>query len=133
MKKVYSTILLLATMVAALSLTACGSDNDNDDDVGNNTPSIIGKWTVIKYTIYLDLWDDFYEYKGNGEYIVISDNTITAHDVPNNSVETVKYTRTGNVLHFPEIDWEITELTSTHMVMCNKDGNQLKTIYYQRN
>lgn len=34
MKKLYSTILVLATMVAALSLTACGGD-DEDDDFGD--------------------------------------------------------------------------------------------------
>lgn len=32
MKKLYSTILVLATMVAALSLTACGGD-DKDDEI----------------------------------------------------------------------------------------------------
>ncbi len=31
MKKLYSTIMLLAMMIAALSLTACGGDDDNND------------------------------------------------------------------------------------------------------
>ena len=44
MKKLYSTILLLAMMVAALSLTACGDDDDEGDN-GGNSPS--GKKTLI--------------------------------------------------------------------------------------
>ena len=31
MKKLYSTIMMLAMMIAALSLTACGGDDDNND------------------------------------------------------------------------------------------------------
>jgi hypothetical protein len=40
MKKLYSTILMLATMVAALSLTACGGDDEDDDFGGVDDPSI---------------------------------------------------------------------------------------------
>ena len=36
MKKLYSTIMLLAMMVAALSLTACGGD-DGEDEIGGNS------------------------------------------------------------------------------------------------
>ena len=39
MKKLYSTIMMLAMMVAALSLTACGSDDDDD-----NSTLIVGVW-----------------------------------------------------------------------------------------
>ena len=37
MKKFYSTIMMLAMMVAALSFTACGGDSDDDefDNIGN--------------------------------------------------------------------------------------------------
>ena len=35
MKKLYSTIMMLAMMVAALSFTACG--DDDDDDGGSST------------------------------------------------------------------------------------------------
>jgi len=33
MKKLYSTIMMLAMMVAALSFTACGGDDDDGDDI----------------------------------------------------------------------------------------------------
>ncbi len=39
MKKLYSTILMLATMVAALSLTACSSSSDDDNDDGGGFTS----------------------------------------------------------------------------------------------
>ena len=38
MKKLYSSIMLLAMMVAALSLTACGGDDD-EDEINNGTSS----------------------------------------------------------------------------------------------
>ena len=41
MKKLYSTILVLATMVAALSLTACGGSDDNDEIGGDSDGSAI--------------------------------------------------------------------------------------------
>lgn len=51
MKKLYSSIMLLAMMVAALSLTACGGDDDeNGVDGGNNSETLVGKWKCT----YLD-------------------------------------------------------------------------------
>ena len=43
MKKVYSTVMMLAMMVAALSLTACGGDDDEIDNGGGDV-SIVGTW-----------------------------------------------------------------------------------------
>lgn len=37
MRKVYSTIMMLALMVAALSLTACGSSSDDEEDNGGGS------------------------------------------------------------------------------------------------
>ena len=39
MKKLYSTIMMLAMMVAALSFSACGSNNGEDDDFNDDSPS----------------------------------------------------------------------------------------------
>ena len=43
MKKVYSTVMMLALMVAALSFTACGGDDDEVDN-GSGDVSIVGEW-----------------------------------------------------------------------------------------
>lgn len=59
MKKLYSTILVLATMVAALSLTACGGDNDDENSSESKltNENIIGDWQSVTcqgYTIVLE-------------------------------------------------------------------------------
>ena len=41
MKRIYFSIMMLAMMVAALSFTACGGD---DDDEINGNVSIVGVW-----------------------------------------------------------------------------------------
>ena len=46
MKKLYSTIMMLAMMIAALSLTACGG-GDEDDDFGGGSNSPSGNKTLI--------------------------------------------------------------------------------------
>lgn len=45
MKKLYSTIMLLAMMVAALSLSACGGDDDENDGGGGSSAS--STFTII--------------------------------------------------------------------------------------
>ena len=70
MKKIYSTILLLAMMVAALSLTACGGD---DDEIGGNSSFMVGTWSVTSgqgwggYTG--DGEAEYLQFKSNGTYI----------------------------------------------------------------
>lgn len=55
MKKLYSTIMMLAMMVAALSFTACGGGDDDDDDFGGG-----GKKTKNTITITDDSGDVYY-------------------------------------------------------------------------
>lgn len=45
MKKLYSIIMMLALMVAALSLTSCGGDDDEID----NGFSLVGVWECTYY------------------------------------------------------------------------------------
>ena len=47
MKKLYSTIMLLAMMVAALSLTACGGDDGEDDGGNDSGGSYSSTFTII--------------------------------------------------------------------------------------
>ncbi len=89
MKKVYSTILVLATMVAALSLTNCSSNSDDEED----DKSIVGIWKIITVDSNLqeassligDVWyfnsdGSFKEPTVNGHW-TLSGNTLTI--VPN--------------------------------------------------
>ena len=63
MKKLYSTIMMLAMMIAALSLTACGDDDEEEnDDEGFNNSKVIFSITIDGEKndydkAYLDNWD----------------------------------------------------------------------------
>jgi len=59
MKKIYSTVMMLAMMVAALSFTACGSDDDDVDNGGD--ASIVGVWECTGIDVdaqYSEMIDD---------------------------------------------------------------------------
>ena len=63
MKKLYSTIMLLAMMVAALGLTACGSDDEEDDfGVGGSSSTTLkdlkGNWTTVSCSYIPESFND---------------------------------------------------------------------------
>jgi len=115
MKKIYSTLTMLAMMVAALSFTACGGDDDEIDNGGD--ASIVGTWECTYYDfgtdhqINLDDSDldigDRICFKSDGTYYT-SDN------------ETGRWSQKGKTLTVAvddeisiPFDYKITELTST--------------------
>ena len=51
MKKVYSTIMMLAMMVAALSLASCGGDDDENDNGNGNGGGIDDSRDFIEVTV----------------------------------------------------------------------------------
>ena len=51
MKQIYSTIMMLALMVAALSFTACGGDDD-DDDLGLKVDYDVLQINGVSYACY---------------------------------------------------------------------------------
>ena len=61
MKKIYSTIMMLAMIIATLSLTACSS-SDDDEEGGGNTSSLVGTWKVIEEESYI-------QFKNGGSFI----------------------------------------------------------------
>ena len=66
MKKIYSTLTMLAMMVAALSFTACGDDDDEIDNGGGN-----GKKTlkIDGESFYCGNSSSVEQTKGSGMYI----------------------------------------------------------------
>ena len=52
MKKLYSTVMMLAMMVAALSFTACGGDDEVDN--GGGDASIVGMWECTNFDSVTD-------------------------------------------------------------------------------
>ena len=69
MKKIYSTLTMLALMVAALSFTACGGDDDEIDNGGLSTPKYEAESAL--YTI-TDSQSDYksIEFTASGNYLI---------------------------------------------------------------
>ena len=78
MKKLYSTIMMLAMMVAALSFTACGSDDGGNG--GGNNPPTGGKTLSYDGTAYYAVGCTAEQTKGRGMYfnIVAAPNEVLA-------------------------------------------------------
>ena len=53
MKPLYSKLTILAMMIAALSFTACGSDDD-DEIVSSPDSYILGTWRAFKGEVFYD-------------------------------------------------------------------------------
>ena len=88
MKKLYSAIMLLAMMVAALSLTACGGDDEDE-----NEASVVGTWevTYVKASSSYDMDDE--------EGLKIGDQmTFYSDGRYKDSEDTGRWTKKGNTL-----------------------------------
>ena len=122
MKKVYSTITMLSMMVAALSFTACGGDDDDVDNGGGDV-SIVGVWECT----YFDFDSDYPGINADsnmqiGDRIRFkSDGTYEAN-YKNGEKETGRWSLKGNTLTIAAdvdisipFDYKITKLTSTEL------------------
>ena len=94
MKKVYSVLMLLAMMVAALSFTACGGDDDDVGGGGNRENyNIVGVWEVVNYEANFpgsSIIGDRMYFNADGTYRDPS-NTGTWTLKGNNIIVTVEY------------------------------------------
>lgn len=98
MKKLYSTIMLLAMMVAALSLTACGGDDRTSGSSSNlELKNLIGTWTTVavnsvppsreednfmdkSFQVYLDDGYRYHNYYGGLEGRLTLENSVICVD-----------------------------------------------------
>ena len=122
MKKLYSTMMMLAMMVAALSLTACGGDDDEVDN-GKDEASIVGVWECT----YFDFDTDYPEMFDNsgmqiGDRVRFKSDGTYETDYVSGYNETGRWSLKGNTLTVavnaePSIpfDYKITKLTSTEL------------------
>ena len=135
MKKVYSTIMMLTMIVAALSFTACGGDDD-DVDNGGGEASIVGVWECT----YFELDSDYPEPFDNagmqiGDRVRFKSDGTYETDYVSGYNETGRWSLKGNTLTVavnaePSIpfDYKITKLTSTELdFTC--DMNIMKLLY----
>ena len=119
MKKLYSTIMLLAMMVAALSLTACGGDDEDDDfgvgggKYGNGSKlelkNLKGTWTTVavnsvppseKEDNYMGFtfhvyWDDSYQYESGSNVgeLTLENSSLCIYGTP--KMEVLSYDGTN--------------------------------------
>ena len=121
MKKLFSTIMLLAMMVAALGLTACG---DEEDEIGGNgnSSSLVGTWDIVRAVYYVEGEEPEYE-SGNGAYWVFTANKLTVHDSEDlMNGKSVDYTYSGNKLKVGGYSiYTVTELTSSKLVIRSEE------------
>ena len=129
MKKLYSTIMMLAMMIAALSLTACGGDDEDEIDDNN---SIVGLWEVVSI--------DFNGADGVESELRVGDRLyINANGTFNDTEDSGRWTLNGKVLTFntdgeyqvPAV-FEISRLTSNELVLKIDYGIFKATIKYKR-
>ena len=121
MKKIYSTVMMLAMMVAALSFTACGGDDDVDN--GGGDVSIVGEWECT----YFEIDTDYPGMSDNtgmqiGDRVWFESDGRYSTDYKSGYNETGRWSLKGNTLTVavnaePSIpfDYKITKLTSTEL------------------
>ena len=127
MKKLYSTMMMLATMVAALGLTACGDDDDMDN--GKVDSIIVGEWECTNFDLDKNTSGLYVESRINiGDRVRFqSDGTIYARFSDGES-ETGRWSMRGNALIINgavrlgdsssvdvPFEYTITKLTSTEL------------------
>ena len=117
MKKIYSLMMMLAMMAAALGFTACGSSSDSDDEGGGDTSMLVGTWEIVQDVTYFEGKPKYYECYG--AYWVFTNNTITIHDKEDlMDGQTVNYTLRGDKLVVAGMESDtVVELTSTTLVL----------------
>ena len=128
MRKLYSTIMMLAMMVAALSITACGGDDE--EDASDN--SIVGVWEVVSV--------DFKSSDGEGGDVKVGDRLyINADGTFRDTEDSGRWTLNGKTITFiasgdymiPAV-FEISKLSSNELVLKMDYGVFQATIKYKR-
>ena len=134
MKKIYPPAMMLAMMVAALSFTACGGDDDVDN--GKGEASIVGVWECT----YFDFDTDYPEMFDNsgmqiGDRVRFYSDGTYETDYKSGHNETGKWSLNGNILTVSAnadlsipFDYKIITLTSTNLEF-TIDIELLKAIY----
>ena len=138
MKKLYSTIMMLAMMVAALGLTACGGDEDEENG-GSSPSSLVGTWQYVSDTFPKD-----YEFIGSVEsealYLHLNqDGTYIRIEDLGNKVEIERGTwkLVGNGLIITMPNEEMGKVSVTYTVLELKSDSLVLSIvgitaYYKR-
>ena len=135
MRKIYSTVLMLAMMVAALSFTACGGDDDEVDN-GKVEASIVGVWECTYFNFDTD-YPEMFDNSGMqiGDRVRFYSDGTYETDYKSGHNESGRWSLNGNILTVAAnadlsipFDYKITTLTSTNLEF-TIDIELLKAIY----
>lgn len=124
MKKIYSTIMMLAMMIAALWVSSCSSSNDDDGVVVGDISKLVGTWEIVQEVSYED-GKATETVSGYGAYWVFTDGTITIHD----ELDMMNGTKAYYILKGDKIEvagvgiHTIVELTSNKLVLRTMEIN----------
>lgn len=127
-KDLKSLFLMIAMLVATISITSCSSDDDNSN--GNNNSPIVGTWAYEEedYDYY------YYEettFKANGTIIVKGEEYYDG-DLEDSWTERGTYELDGNEL-IVDIDDEITfatvSISSNKLTIIDEEGDRY--VYYR--
>lgn len=118
MKKYNLVLFMLAMIVAALSFTACGG-SDDEDDVGVSS-ELVGTWDIVSNVQYYSDFPPEYD-EVNGAYWVFTATQVEVHD-PTDLLngKGVGYTYNSSTKELKVVGWpiyKVLELTSTTLKM----------------
>ena len=115
MKKLYSSIMVFAMMIAALGFTACSSDDDSED--GYNSSSLVGTWELVSGEGWgLQSPDDgvcLVQFKKDGTYILLN----VYPDEEETTIDRGTWKVVGNGLVITMEDEDIENFTLTYEIL----------------
>ena len=133
MKKVYSTIMMLAMMVAALSFTACGGD---DDDEIEGEASIVGVWKCVSADY--GEWEAYLKDNTRVGDLIYFNSDHTYRAVGNNN-DSGTWSLNGNTLKIDSYDsysipmtYTVSQLTSNSLTITFSEDYITVKISYKR-
>ena len=102
--------MMLAMMVAALSFTACGDDDDEDEVGSTNSSFLVGTWSVDEEDSY-DEEFEYVQYKSNGTYINVQ------HDEDGLYISKGTWKANDNEISMKETEGDLKGSTYTYTIL----------------
>lgn len=130
MRKFYTTIMMLAMMVVALTFTACGDDEDAD---GINSSALIGTWepttsegwiNEIPDEYFVETYASYLQFKSDHTYIDVTDDAESGVEITKG-----EWYLSNNRLTMKETEGDMPGFTWTSTIIkLEKDKMEISTL-----